>query len=159
MVVPCLSKRAPTRLCHDTVYCIVTQNREWAVAHPVASDQVFFSIHATEKTTQKNIFFILFFIFLFPVNQINLLKFILFYFSSSFTHCKTLEKFLHIIFFSFNLDHFVQNSRTPKVIFLGPSVQRFLLCYSPNIQIIHNNSCSHIQAHITQCMQCSNPIP
>ena len=42
VAVPCLSKRAPAHLCHNTVICIVTQNREWAVAHPAAFDQVFF---------------------------------------------------------------------------------------------------------------------
>ena len=60
VVVPCLSLRALARLCHDTVLCIVTQNKEWAVAHPVASDQVFFfSLSYYWKTSQKkqNIYF------------------------------------------------------------------------------------------------------
>ena len=29
-------------LCHDTVYCIVTQNKKWAVAQPISSTSIFF---------------------------------------------------------------------------------------------------------------------
>ena len=32
-------------LCHDTVYCIVTQNSKWAVAQPAAFCLVFFHTH------------------------------------------------------------------------------------------------------------------
>ena len=34
--------RAPTRLCHDTTYCIVTQLEKWVVSHPVSLAQFFF---------------------------------------------------------------------------------------------------------------------
>ena len=129
VVAPRLSPGQPSQpLCQDIIHCIVTQ----IGSSPFHASALFFfffhyfsSSHSSYwKTIKEKKYF---FSFHFPVNQINLLKFILFYFSN-FTHCKTLKnKFLHIIFF-FHLipDHFVQNYRTPKVIFLDPNVQRFL---------------------------------
>ena len=101
MVMPYLSLRSPARLCHDAVYYIVTQNREWAVAHPAASDHIFFFTHifffisATGKP--PNIYIYIYISFSSKPNKFIKIYFI--YFSSSFTHCKTLEKFLLIIFF------------------------------------------------------------
>ena len=96
----------PARLCHDTVYYIMTQNREWAVAHPTASDQIFFFLHFSYwKTT--NIYIYIYISFSSKPNKFIKIYFIPFF--SSFTRCKTLENFfLHIIFFSFFF--FISNS-------------------------------------------------
>ena len=76
----------------------------------------------------------------FPVNQINLLKFILFNFFSSFTHCKTLEKNAsHHFFFSLNSGLFAQNfSNTCS--HTNPSVQHFIffLCAIHQAHKSHN---------------------
>ena len=95
-------------------YCIVTQCMLKMGSSPIVACNVsflfsFFFHHFLSsfcfhfcywKTTKKKHFC---FFFHFPINQLNLLKFILFYFSSSFTHCKTLENFLQYTNFFFHL--------------------------------------------------------
>ena len=65
VVVPCLSKRALARLFHDTIYCIVTQNREWAVAHPAAFDQVFFFFFSLSYYWKTSYIYIYIYIYIF----------------------------------------------------------------------------------------------
>ena len=65
--------RAYCALCHDTVYCIVTQNRKWAVAQPTAYNVFFFLILAIRKTTKK--IYIYFFHFLVEPNKFIKKKF------------------------------------------------------------------------------------
>ena len=101
-------------LCHDTNYCIVTQcklkmgSSLAAFLHPFFFHHFFFFIlfHLLED---PNIYIYIYIYIHFPVEQINLLKFIFSIFSS-FTHCLTLKKnFFTSFFFYLILDHFVQN--------------------------------------------------
>ena len=98
--------------CHDTIHCIVTQmgSSPFLVSASFFffffSHQIFFfiptigkspkNIHTyiyiyiyVWKTTQKYTYIYIYIYFIFQYNQINLLKFILSIFFSSFTHCKT----------------------------------------------------------------------
>ena len=95
---PWLAPRpASSALCHDTNCCIVTQCKLKMGSSPAAFLHLFFSISfllhfssSIGRPKKKKIYFLF---------SINLLKFISFIFFSSFTHCKTLEKFLLIINF------------------------------------------------------------
>ena len=98
---PCCALRPVSQaLCHDTNYCIVTQCMLKMGSSPAAACNVFFfhhfsSSHSSHWKTIKEFFF--FFSFSSKPNKFLKLYFI--YFSSSFTHCKTLKNFLLIVFF------------------------------------------------------------
>ena len=91
VAVGCAPLRCPALLCHDTISCIVTQHQTWAVAHPVAKNCFFFiffyffiflfiSAIGKPPNIYIYIYIYIFFFFHFPVNQINLKKFIFFQF-------------------------------------------------------------------------------
>ena len=78
--------RAPTRLCHDTVCCILTQHHIWTVAHSSLLFCTFFFLFSSYcKTTKKNMFF-------FFKSSCRTLENYYFFFFSCFTYCKTSEK-------------------------------------------------------------------
>ena len=51
----------PVLLCHDTICCIVTQHKKWAVAHSTSTAPLFFFF--TSSSRAKNIYFNFFFYF------------------------------------------------------------------------------------------------
>ena len=116
------------------------QVQKWAVAQPDFLHYFFFFITATGKTTQY------IYIYIYSINQINLLKFILFNFFSSFTHCKTLE-----IFFSNSEPFCPKFLEHLRLHFLDPSVQHLSYAihkaYNFN-HTTHNNSCYAHHSHM-----------
>ena len=67
-------------LCHDTVCCIVTKPGNWAVAHSNSCNFLFFFSFVHLLENPKFFFNYKYIFFIFQLNKINLLKFILFIF-------------------------------------------------------------------------------
>ena len=117
----------------------------------------FFFIHfflftlLENKLPKKNVIII---IIIISSKPNKFIKIFFFHFSSSLTYGKTLEKFLHIIYiYIFSLSN--NPNKFIEIYFIhfffDPSVQHFLICYSPSIQIIHtthNNPCYTHHSHI-----------
>ena len=81
VVVPWLCPGQPSQpLCHDTNCCIVTQCMLKMGSSPATACNVFFFL--SFQLLEKHQIYIYIYIGVFPINQINLLKFILFIFLS-----------------------------------------------------------------------------
>ena len=80
---------------------------------------------------------------------------------NQYVYVQTVQKTIYIyiylfIYFRSILDNFAKKFLEHlRLYFLGPSVQRFLLCYSPSIQITqfitHHKIKSHIIFHSPKC--------
>ena len=144
---------ASQALCHNTIFCIVTQTGKWAVAHPISCtvfSSFFFSFALATVRPQKNYFFF------FQIFQYNLKKLLFLFFF--FTYCKTSEKIPQHIFslqppyylYVFHKKKFLSfNSRLfcPKIFnllrfyFLNHSVQHLSYVLFTKHIISHNTSC------------------